>query len=180
MSTTRTALVIIDMQAVLERWEDDPRVAGTLLTIRGLLDRARATGTPVVFVQHDGGPGHPLEVGTPGWAIHPAIAPRLGEPVVRKRAADAFYKTELRETLSALGITHLVVTGTQTEECVDTTCRRALSEGYDVTLVADGHTTGDREDMTAARIIAHHNDVLGDLTHPDHHITVARAEAVAL
>jgi nicotinamidase-related amidase len=53
----------------------------------------------------------------------------------------------------------------------DTTCRRAISLGYDVTLVADGHTTRDGV-MPAAEIIRHHNAVLPGLVHPDHHVTV--------
>jgi hypothetical protein len=60
---------------------------------------------------------------------------------------------------------------------VDATCRRAASEGFDVTLVADGHTTEDTPTLPAAQIIAHHNRTLGQLAHPDHPIAVRpRAE----
>ncbi len=63
--------------------------------------------------------------------------------------------------------------------CVSGPLRRArgrgaghpLSLGYDVTLVADGHTTRDGL-MPAAEIIRHHNAVLGGLAHPDHQVTV--------
>jgi nicotinamidase-related amidase len=44
--------------------------------------------------------------------------------------------------------------------CVDTTVRRAVSLGYDVTLIADGHTTGDTATFTFSEIIAHHNETL--------------------
>jgi len=47
-----------------------------------------------------------------------------------------------------------------TEYCVDTTCRRATSLGYNVTLASDAHLTSDSEVLTAANIIAHHNFVL--------------------
>ena len=176
-ATPTTALVIIDMQAgMVEELGGDQIPA--LGRIRTLLDKARAAGTPVVFVQHDGPPGDSLEPGTPGWRIHPAIAPRESEPVVRKRAADSFYRTRLREQLEALGVSHLVVAGAQTEVCVDTTCRRALSEGYDVTLAGDAHATFDHEDRTAAQIIAYHNEVLAGLPHPDHEITVKRGDEI--
>ncbi len=173
-----TALVIIDVQAGMME-ELGPSQVPALERIRSLLDRARAAGTPVVYVQHDGPSGDSLAPGSPGWPIHPAIAPREGEPVVRKRAADSFYQTRLREELEALGVTHLVVAGAQTELCVDTTCRRALSEGYDVTLAADAHMTFDGEDRTAAQIIAYHNAVLGGLPHPDHEVTVRRVDEIA-
>lgn len=44
--------------------------------------------------------------------------------------------------------------------CVDTTCRRAFSLGYDVVLAKDAHSTMNSERLTASQIIEHHNDVL--------------------
>jgi hypothetical protein len=55
---------------------------------------------------------------------------------------------------------------------VDTTCRRATSLGYDVTLVGDAHLTKDSEVLTAAEIIAHHNFVLDDFGAGDHVVGV--------
>ncbi len=92
--------------------------------------------------------------------------------IIRKQASDAFYETPLDDVLHSLGVSHLVVTGMQTEYCVDATSRRATSLGYDVTLVADGHTTGDYELLRAAQIVAHHNYVLAHLAQPDHPIRV--------
>ena len=172
-----TALVIVDVQ-VGHVDDADARDRAVLERIATLLERARATRTPVIFVQHDGGPGHPLEADTTGWRIHPAVTPLDEEPIVRKRASDSFYKTRLQHALDARGIMRLVVVGAMTEYSVDTTCRRALSQGYDVTLVADGHATGDRAGMTAEQVIAHHNAVLADLAHPDHSITVVPAGEV--
>ena len=59
--TSGTALVLIDVQrGLIEGFEDD--WAGVLATIAALVERARAAQVPVVYVQHDGGAGHPLEV----------------------------------------------------------------------------------------------------------------------
>ena len=74
-------------------------------------------------------------------------------------------------SFTSLGITHLVVTGMQTEFCVDTTCRRAISLGLDVTLVSDAHTTVDAA-FPAELIIRYHNAVLPRLAHPSHHVAV--------
>ena len=63
--------------------------------------------------------------------------------MIGKTASDSFYRTSLEDELRRLGTTQLIVTGMQTEFCVDTTCRRALSLGFDVTLVSDAHTTKD-------------------------------------
>jgi nicotinamidase-related amidase len=171
-----TALLIIDLQVAL--------VAGaylegeTLRRVAALLRQARATGTPIVFIQHDHAHYAPMKPGTDGWQFHPAVAPLAGELVINKRASDAFYGTPLRHELTARGIRHLIVTGMQSEFCVDATCRRALSEGFDVTLIADGHTTGDTDLLSAAQIIAHHNRTLGQLAHPDHTISVLPSAAI--
>lgn len=156
--TTNTALLIIDTQVGLI----EPAYQGNVILarIRELLTKARAAQTPVIFVQHDEPKGYELEVGTPPWEIHPSIAPQVGEAVVHKRASDSFYDTSLDAELHKRGIQHLVVVGGQTEYCVDTTVRRATTMGYEVTLVGDAHTTYDSAVLTAAQIIAHHNDLL--------------------
>jgi hypothetical protein len=53
----------------------------------------------------------------------------------------------------------LVLAGMQTEYCIDTTCRRARSQGYEVVLAADAHSTYPGT-LPAEQIIAHHNEVL--------------------
>lgn len=175
---TDTALLVIDMQVALV--EGAYQQEEVLERIASLLAEARATGTPILYIQHDHRTYAPMKPGTPGWEIHPAIAPAPGELVIRKEASDAFYATSLRAELDARGITCLVVTGMQTENCVDATCRRAISEGYAVTLVADGHTTGDSKTLSAAQIIAHHNEVLSGLPNPDQILTVVPRAAVTL
>lgn len=173
-----TALLVIDMQVALV--EGAYQASATVECVAALIAKARAGGTPVVFIQHDHERYTPMIPGAPGWQIHPALAPAPGELVVNKRASDAFYETPLQRELTARGISHLVVTGMQTEYCVDATCRRALSNGYAVTLVADGHTTSDNALLTAAQIIAHHNLTLGQLAHPSQTISVKPAAAIAL
>jgi nicotinamidase-related amidase len=91
----------------------------------------------------------------------PAIAPSQDGLVIHKRHPDSFQETELQHELKERGIEYLVIAGIQTEYCVDTTCRRAYSLGYDVILVQDGHSTWDSEPLDASQIIAHHNNVLG-------------------
>lgn len=81
---------------------------------------------------------------------------------MQKRMPDAFYETTLRQELMTRGIKNVVIMGIQTELCVDATCRQACSLNYDVTLVADAHSTWDRGTLSAAQIIAHHNSLLGD------------------
>jgi nicotinamidase-related amidase len=132
----RTALVIIDVQLGMFDASEEPPVPGgerLLENIRSLIDEAREAGDPVIYVQHCEA-GGTLEEGTEGWKIHPSIAPLEGDLVVKKRTPDSFLDTVLREELGSRNIEDLVLTGLQTECCIDTTCRRSFSLCYDVTL----------------------------------------------
>jgi len=174
----RNALLIIDVQVGLVELIPAEIRAGVLSKIETLLSRARASGTPVIYIQHDGPKGHPLETHTKGWEIHPSMKPLGNEPVVRKRASDSFFETTLQEELEKRGVTRLIIGGGMTEYCVDTTCRRATSLGYDVTLAGDAHLTRDNGVLTAANIIAHHNLVLDDFGAGDHIITAKATDEV--
>jgi nicotinamidase-related amidase len=156
-----TGLLVLDVQ-VGNLSEPDPAYeAGDLLArISDLIVRARAAQVPIIYVQNSGGKGDPDEPGTPGWQIHPAIAPIEGDVVIQKRTPDSFYETHLERELESKGIGELIIAGIQTDLCVDTACRRAFSLGYDVTLVKDAHSTWDTSVLTAPQIIAHHNHVL--------------------
>ncbi|HJQ60679.1 MAG TPA: cysteine hydrolase family protein [Vineibacter sp.] len=130
--------------------------------IAGPIGRARAERIPIFHVQHAGGPGHPLAKGSPGWLPHPAVAPAPGEPIIEKRRHSAFHDTDFHARLKERGIVRLIIAGMQTEMCVDSTCRHAVTLGYCVVLVSDAHSTFDSTVLPATSIIAHHNQTLGD------------------
>lgn len=173
---TDTALLVIDVQVNLMK--DAYRRDEVLRTIGLLLDRARASATPVVYVQHNDEPGGDLETNTPGWQIHPAVTPHADEVVVQKASPDGFYQTSLQEELQVRGIKRLVVVGGQTEYCVDTTARRAVSQGYDVLLVSDAHTTFDNEILSAEQIIALYNHASNGFWAGDHVVRVRPASEI--
>ena len=58
-------------------------------------------------------------------------------------------------------INRVVIAGIQSEICIDATCRRAYSLGYDVTLVKNGHSTYNSTVLSASQIIEHHNEIIG-------------------
>jgi len=157
-----TALLIIDMQ-VGNFSEPNPvfKANELLARVKSLVAKARSAKIPIVYVQNNGSKGDPDEYGTQGWQIHPSIAPIEGNLVVQKRTPDAFHETNLHCELESMGIKKLVIAGLQTEYCIDTTCRRAFSLGYNVILVKDAHSTWDSSSLTAQQIIEHHNSVLG-------------------
>ena len=73
----------------------------------------------------------------PSAKIHP------GEVIVEKQYGDSFEDTDLEAILRERDVSHLVVTGAQTDACIRSTLHGALVRGYDTTLVEDAHTTED-------------------------------------
>lgn len=156
-----TALLVIDVQVGMFPESDPVHNPSVLLeNIKNLIAKARFAGVPVVYVQHNAGAGKPLEPGTRGWEIHPEIRSIEGDVLIQKTTPDSFHKTNLHQELSTRNIKRIVLTGIQTELCVDTTCRRASSLGYGVTLAKDAHSTWSRGNLDAAQIIEHHNSLL--------------------
>ncbi|TPK80000.1 cysteine hydrolase [Mesorhizobium sp. B2-4-13] len=163
-----TALMIIDVQhGILANLVDGGRqvvIHRELEAVAARLGRlklaAEAAGVPVVVVQHDGDAGHRLEVGSPGWQLREEVSAIQDTILIRKRSCDAFHNTDLAYRLRELEVDRLVIGGCMTQFCVDTTTRRAVSEGFDVTLVRDGHTTADFGSLLAEQIVDHHNRVL--------------------
>jgi nicotinamidase-related amidase len=187
MTSSKTALLVIDVQRgimndpnLLRKKEVNQAFDETVVRIVGLIERARAASVPVIYIQHDGSPGHRLGPETSGWPLRPEIAPRPSESIVHKRACDAFFETTLDTELAAAGIRQLVICGCMTQYCIDTTARRAVGLGYDVVLAADGHTTADTRILRFEQIIAHHNSVLDGFDAGQHEIRVYPASEIQL
>lgn len=158
----RDALLVIDMQRCnLEQSKPVFRPNHLLQEVSTLVARAHGARVPIVYIQHCGAPGAIDQPETPGWEIHPSIAPIESDIVLQKRHPDAFQDTNLQTELRVRGMRRLIVAGIQTEYCIDTTCRRAYSLDYDVILVKDAHSTWDTGFLAASQIIAHHNQSLG-------------------
>lgn len=161
-----TALLIIDLQPALMAGAHD--VEAFLSRVAGLADRARAAGVPVIYLRqrHQGD-------------VHPTVAPQPGDVVLDKDSADSFLGSTLDELLRERTVRRLVVTGYATDYCVDSTARSALSHGYELVLVADGHSTPERPaGPTAAQIIAHHNGIFTNIQYADRSVEVTPAARV--
>jgi nicotinamidase-related amidase len=112
---------------------------------RRVLDAARERGEAVVHVQHvwDDAEATFMRPGTAGIEIHESVAPREGEPVVRKAHPNAFLDTTLEQELRARGVDHLVVCGMMTSMCVDATVRAAVDLGFPTAVAHDACATCD-------------------------------------
>ncbi|MDH6697301.1 isochorismatase family protein [Streptomyces griseoviridis] len=150
-----TALLVVDVQkgVVGGAHQRDAVVAN----IAGLVERARREEVPVVWVQHS---DEGLTRGSDDWRIVPELTPGDAEPLVEKSYGDSFEDTALETVLSKLGTGRLVVVGAETDACIRSTLHGAFTRGYDVTLVSDAHTAGDKTAWGAPpveQVIAHTN-----------------------
>jgi nicotinamidase-related amidase len=141
---TKSALTIIDVQVgVVSAAFNREKVINN---IKILLAKARATGTPVIWVQHS---EEQMPIGSDAWQYVPELARRESEPLIHKRYGDSFEGTDLESALAAASVSHLVVVGAQTDACIRSTIHGAFTRGYDVTLVSDAHTTEDATEWGA-------------------------------
>jgi ureidoacrylate peracid hydrolase len=149
------ALVIIDMQndfcapgGYIDKvmGKSVASAATIVASLEALVESARATGVPVVWVGADYSAdklpdsmrvklmarGIQAECCKPGtWGAEWfGVKPAEGEPVVLKNTYSGFANTELPDVLAKLDVRTLVFGGVQTQICVESTVRSAHSEGY--------------------------------------------------
>ncbi|GAA2212844.1 hypothetical protein GCM10009850_083060 [Nonomuraea monospora] len=121
----RTAFLALDLVTyIIDNYSHDPAV---VQHASQALESARTAGLPVFHAV----PGPMRE------QIHPAVAPRDGEPVLAKSSFSAFATTDLHERLREAEVGRLVVAGVATSGTVLSTARWAHDLGYQVAVCAD-------------------------------------------
>jgi nicotinamidase-related amidase len=174
----RAALVVVDLQVgvVADTWNTTEVVGNAALAV----ERARAAGVPVIWVQHS---DHELIHGSPEWHLVPGLAPAEGEPVIHKHFESSFEETELNDVLERLGVSHIVLAGAASNWCIRATSYGALDRGYDLTLLKDAHTTSDLAleggpTIPAQHIVTDLNVAVRWLSYPGRSNTTATAAEV--
>ena len=169
-----TALLVMDVQNDITR-SDSPIATqmgfaqeiertGMLKNLRALMDTCRENNLLVVHVLIDieagtqprmptrgaffkmTSGGNVCARGTPGGAVHEAVAPIEGEPIVYKCLFSAFASSGLQEVLEQHGITDLILTGVSTDAVVASTAWDANDRGYSNILAEDCCVCGTKED----------------------------------
>lgn len=161
----KSALIVMDMQQAFLRPEfgyvSCPSAIDTIPHINAIAAALRAAGGTVVWLKnvHDadteatwsvmtGMAGEAsnarraasLGVGAPGFALDPALDVSSDDPVVIKRRYSAFLQgsSNLEEILRERGIDTLIMTGTTTDVCVESTARDGMMCNFKVIVVSDG------------------------------------------
>jgi nicotinamidase-related amidase len=150
-----SALLVVDVQNAVV--DGAPRRDQVVATIADLVERARRGGVPVIWVRHS---DDALAQGSDGWQIVDELRPAHEDAVVDKHWGDAFEATDLEQALADRHVGRLVVTGAETDACIRSTLHGGFTRGYDVVLVEDAHTAGDKTAWGAPpveAVIAHTN-----------------------
>lgn len=185
----RPALVIVDFVYGFTdpssplRCDADSAVEATAR----LLDAARQAGAPVVFTtvaydEADKKVAQAFIAKSPALAqltpdsrlaaVDERIAPREGEPVLRKLFASAFFGTPLQALLTANGCDTLVVTGASTSGCVRATVVDGLQHGLRVVVPRDA--VADRAQSAHEASLTDIDAKYGDVVDLDEAINIFR------
>jgi len=154
----KRALLIIDMQKG-SFTPQTPRydTKGVVERINALARILRASNCQVIFIQHDGTALDEFRPNSMEWELLDELVVDPKDIIITKYANDAFYRSSLSSKLKALQIEELFVSGCATDFCVESTIQSALTKNFDITVVADAHTTGNRPNLMAKQVIDHYN-----------------------
>lgn len=156
-----SALLVIDMQNGFVHPEGSlpslgmgmPDIDRVIAENAAVIAAARAVRMPVIYTRSVFRPGmvdlpmrmegllpphfELLERGSWDADIHAALTPEVGEAVIDKNRYDAFLNTPLEQVLRTLGVSSVLVTGTVTSICVESTVRSGYMRDFDMHVASD-------------------------------------------
>jgi ureidoacrylate peracid hydrolase len=185
LEAKRTALLVIDMQNAFVAPGapvEVPAARAIVAPINRLAAALRKRGVPVIWVMHEnqkGGrdwagffdafvaPGRreqaaaALEAGSPLQALWPELDAAPGDLRVAKNRYSAFIKSDFQRDLKKRGIDTLLIAGTKTNVCCESTARDAMMLDFKVVLLSDctAALSEDEQRGTLENVIQQFGDV---------------------
>ena len=176
---SNTALLVIDMQ-------NDFIQEGAVLEVKGIrkgilkfkefINKLREKGIIIIYTKHIFDlVNNPIEVklypflakkglrdNTFGTDIFGELKPSAEDLIIKKRRYDSFIGTELESALRCRGIENLIITGTMTNVCCESTARTAMMKDFNVLFCSDLTFTSDSDihKNTLKNILAHFGKVM--------------------
>jgi ureidoacrylate peracid hydrolase len=213
LNSRRTAHIVVDLQngfmapgAVAEIAE----ARAIVPTVNRISEALRSAGGQVVYIQntfdvvaiqtwstyfdHFCSPSRRKQMieaftpGAEGHALWPGLDVRPEDLTVRKRRFGAFAPgaSDLHAILQERGVDTLIITGTASQVCCESTARDAMMLNYKVFFVADGNATFTDEEHNATLSAMAHTfcdvidaDALIGLIRQDQAASAAQETAVA-
>ncbi|MDV3427252.1 MAG: cysteine hydrolase [Bacillota bacterium] len=151
-----TALLVVDVQNALVS-EKPFDVEEVISSIKKLIAACRENNVEVIYIQHNDEIGGELEPQSTGWKLYKEISPDKNEKVISKNYNSAFKGTNLKEYLESKGINTLIITGMQTEYCIDTTIKAAFEYGFNLIIPEKANTTFDNGSIPQEELYKFYN-----------------------
>jgi nicotinamidase-related amidase len=157
----RCAVLTNDLQYDLVNKNEERQAAVSAFTPKmvSFLAELRALGVPIVHLQLINDENDPRAERYDGWlpATKGSDGARIMEEffedsdlVIEKNKDSGFYETELHDRLQELEVDTIVITGMQTQICVQTTAADGFFRGYNVIVPSDGVVSARPEDQRRA------------------------------
>ncbi len=124
--------------------------------MKQLIRLARTKGIEIIYVRHDD--GFELTKGIKGFEIFEQFAPMNEEKIFDKHVNSAFKDTGLLEYLHSKNENTIMITGLQTDYCIDATIKCGFEHGFEIVVPAYCNTTVDNEYMTAEQSYKYYNE----------------------
>lgn len=138
------ALLVIDVQNGLIEKGDFQK---ELSVMERVIKDFKEDGGPVIFMKHlDDEEQSPLYRGSGGSDLHDSLK-KYAEHVIEKQTPSSFFNTNLSEILKGFGVTHLFITGFNTEYCCMFTAISAFDRGYKVSFLEDATATVNTDEI---------------------------------
>jgi len=202
LDPARTALVVVDMQNafMLPGVAHSPCLAAQDIVpnINRLAQAVRDTGGTVVWIKTAytdetledwstlyamiGAKGtekraKALARGSKGYDLWPELDVRSGDLTVEKNRYSAFIQgsSDLAEVLRSRGLDTLLITGTVTNVCCESTARDAMMLNFKTVMVTDGNAAVTEDDHNASLIAFYL--IFGDVMYTDFAIECLKRNA---
>ena len=155
----KTALLVVDAQEFITNnklYSYDKYIEN----VRILIAEARKNDVEVIYIRHDDGEGKPLSKGGDGFDVCSDLAPETDERIFDKTVNSPFRDSGLLEYLRKKGVKMLIVTGLQTDYCIDAAVKCGFEHGFEMIVPEYCNSTFDNEFMTAEQTYRYYNEFM--------------------
>lgn len=149
-------LLVIDAQKAITN-EKLYKFETFVSNVKMLIKNARDNNVEVIYVRHDDGPDSVLAKGNEGFDIYEGFKPDNAEKIFDKSVNSPFKDSKLLEYLKAKGEKELIITGLQTDYCIDAAVKCGFEHGFHIIVPAHANTTFDNRFLTAEKSYEYYN-----------------------
>ena len=128
--------------------------------VQSLINTARENNIEVIYVRHDDGEECELTKGKDGFEIYEKFKPINGEKIFDKTVNSAFKESGLLEYLKAKEEKDIIITGIQTDYCIDATIKCGFEHGFNIIVPAYCNTTVDNSFMSGENSYRYYNKMM--------------------